>query len=286
MINPYNLLGVNYKTPLKDIKKAYYNMALLLHPDKGGSPDEMIILQNSYNWIKSKLEIIDERGDKTIEEAEEQFKAFLDDQESKRPPRINTIFAESIGFCYDDFFKKYESIENDLKNSMTMPIIYDLILAELYNRSLKPESENYDDEMWWKIIDLQVEIILNNNNKEPDTTICYASVQHGYGDSMIHKEEAEIIKFEKLDIKVYQEPESIFLPSQSVAQSVDTISKLDDYTLKTQHLYMCDYKKAYTELENPEKDSQFSYLFDGTADEPFESKLEKRINDRNDIISN
>jgi hypothetical protein len=281
MINPYELLGVDYKTSLKDVKKAYYNIALLVHPDRGGNDEEMVILQNSYNWIKSKLEILDKKGDNTIEEAEEEFKKFLEDQESKRPPKINAIFAESIGFTYIDFFNKYEHIENDLKNPMTMPIIYDLLLSVLYNNSFINESENSDNKKWLEIIDFELKIILENNkNQENDPKMVYASVQHGYGESMINKEESELIKFDKLDIKVYQEPESIFLPSQSLAQSIETTAKLDDYSLKTEKLYMCDYKKAYTELENPEKDSQFSYLFDGTADEPFESKLEKRMNDR------
>jgi hypothetical protein len=55
MINPYELLGVTIDSTLKDLKTSFYSLALLLHPDRGGTSEEMIVLQSSYDWIKSQI---------------------------------------------------------------------------------------------------------------------------------------------------------------------------------------------------------------------------------------
>jgi hypothetical protein len=53
------------------------------------------------------------------------------------------------------------------------------------------------------------------NKKEQDlSTISLASIEHGYGSEMAKDETQEIIHFEKQDIVIYEEPESIFLGSQ------------------------------------------------------------------------
>lgn len=67
MINPYELLGVTIDSPMKELKSAFYSLALLLHPDRGGTSEEMIVLQSSYDWIKSQI-LNTEENKKTFEE--------------------------------------------------------------------------------------------------------------------------------------------------------------------------------------------------------------------------
>ena len=38
LIDPYNLLGVTINSSPKEVKQAYYNLALLCHPDKSNTP--------------------------------------------------------------------------------------------------------------------------------------------------------------------------------------------------------------------------------------------------------
>ena len=54
-INPYNLLGVNTKSTINELKKAYYNLALMCHPDKGGDEKDMVVVSNAYRYIKEQL---------------------------------------------------------------------------------------------------------------------------------------------------------------------------------------------------------------------------------------
>ena len=51
-INPYQLLGINPNMPdLRQLRKSYYQLALLCHPDKGGNKESMDIVHKSYLYI-------------------------------------------------------------------------------------------------------------------------------------------------------------------------------------------------------------------------------------------
>ena len=95
LINPYNLLGLTTKSSLAEMKKAYYNMALLCHPDKGGSADDMIIIQNAYNYIKRQLEKVDEKKDITYEQLEKEFEDFCQEQEDKPIETFGCVYEET-----------------------------------------------------------------------------------------------------------------------------------------------------------------------------------------------
>ena len=56
LINPYDLLGIKSDASLSELKKNYYNMALLCHPDKGGSSQDMYVVSSAYKYIKKQLE--------------------------------------------------------------------------------------------------------------------------------------------------------------------------------------------------------------------------------------
>ena len=56
LINPYALLGVTVNSTFNELKRNYYNMALMCHPDKGGSGDDMHIVLMAYNYCKEQLQ--------------------------------------------------------------------------------------------------------------------------------------------------------------------------------------------------------------------------------------
>jgi glycosyltransferase involved in cell wall biosynthesis len=90
-INPYDLLNVNSNSDLKELKKNYYQLSLYCHPDKGGSEQDMITIQNAYEYIKNQLQ---NSTDKTYEELEQEFQEFCKIQE-KKPPKFCKIFSET-----------------------------------------------------------------------------------------------------------------------------------------------------------------------------------------------
>ena len=50
-INPYDLLGVTIDSTPEDVRKSYHSLALLVHPDRGGSAVDMMILQSAYECV-------------------------------------------------------------------------------------------------------------------------------------------------------------------------------------------------------------------------------------------
>lgn len=78
-IDPFELLGIDEKSTIKDARKAYYNLALLVHPDCGGNEESMKILVNAYHFVEKQLkEKNDITGDweELGKNLEEDFKNF------------------------------------------------------------------------------------------------------------------------------------------------------------------------------------------------------------------
>ena len=61
LINPFSLLGVSSKSTLADLKKAYYQLSLMCHPDKGGDSSDMIVVAKAYQYVKQQLEKIKDK---------------------------------------------------------------------------------------------------------------------------------------------------------------------------------------------------------------------------------
>ena len=91
MINPFELFGVTIDSNIVELRKSYYSLALLCHPDKGGDEDSMIQLVNAYNYVKKNLE---HKSNKTYEEAEKEFELFVKEQNELPYPSIDEITNE------------------------------------------------------------------------------------------------------------------------------------------------------------------------------------------------
>lgn len=112
-INPYKLLGVSINSSISELKKNYYNLALICHPDRGGNNEDMIILKNSYDYIKPQLS---NKSHKTYEQLEDDFSNFCKDQEDKICP-FSFIYEESHDWI-KDFNKEFDhkkKIDNSKK---------------------------------------------------------------------------------------------------------------------------------------------------------------------------
>ena len=125
LINPYNLLGINSNSSISELKKNYYNLSLLTHPDKGGSNDDFQIVHLAYNYIKEQLINRNEK-ETTYEELEEEFEDFIKKQEETKPPCFYEIYKETNDWL-NEFNKKFEeqcyinSEDNDNSNMDNNP---------------------------------------------------------------------------------------------------------------------------------------------------------------------
>lgn len=83
VLNPFLLLGVTLESTIQEVKKAYFELALVAHPDKGGSAEQMRTVQSAYEYVGLQIRGI---GTGTYEGAEEEFKRFCDAQTSAPHP--------------------------------------------------------------------------------------------------------------------------------------------------------------------------------------------------------
>jgi curved DNA-binding protein CbpA len=93
LINPFALFGITSDNSLNELKRVYYNMALLCHPDKGGSNNDMYIVHNAYNYCKEQLEN-QKQKQTTYEQLEDEFAMFCKTQEDTLPP-FSSIYEET-----------------------------------------------------------------------------------------------------------------------------------------------------------------------------------------------
>ena len=90
-INPYNLLGVTTDSTISELKKNYYNLALICHPDRGGNKEDMQQLYSCYKYILEQLSGI--RND-SYEDAEVDLKSFYQQQKEEPLPTFYNIHLE------------------------------------------------------------------------------------------------------------------------------------------------------------------------------------------------
>lgn len=270
-IDPYSFLGVTPNSTLKELRKAYHNIALLVHPDKGGDPRDMITLECSYTWIKEQLEHA-EKNTKTLEEVEKEFADFVAAQEATKPPPISDVIAETVGLPYTRFQEIIKDI-NEIEDCkrMTPAIAYDLIVRGLYERY----QEDTEAEMLESIV------------KEYYTQLCNdaelgktfpAAIEHGYGDDMVTDpdDSKPVEHFGKQDVIEYKEPVSFFETKYTSGVSTSEIpTKMTDYTTRTARgMNLTDYRQAFKDLEI--NNDAIATLFDPNVKDSFEILMEAR----------
>jgi hypothetical protein len=111
-LNPYNLLGVTTESSISELKKNYYNLALICHPDRGGNKDDMQQLYSCYKYILEQLSGV--RND-SYEDAEEELKSFYQQQKEEELPTFYTIHVECQEWL-QKFNQEFEKLKLDESN--------------------------------------------------------------------------------------------------------------------------------------------------------------------------
>ena len=116
LLNPYLLLGVTPKSSMRELTKAYHQFSLLVHPDKGGKKEDMIVIQQAYEYIKKQF--LNCEKIKTYEELEEDFDLFCKHQTSKIPP-YRKIWELTDEFQFHkEFNKQFEKNKQTIESNL------------------------------------------------------------------------------------------------------------------------------------------------------------------------
>lgn len=112
LINPYELLGLKTNSNVSQLKKNYYHLSLLTHPDKGGSQDDFHTVHLAYQYIKEQLENI---KDDTYEDLEEQFSDFCEAQKLIPKPTFYEVSLEANDWLNEFNTKFNESLKSEIE---------------------------------------------------------------------------------------------------------------------------------------------------------------------------
>jgi curved DNA-binding protein CbpA len=246
LINPFELLGINEKSRLKDARKSYYQLALLCHPDCGGHEDSMKILVNAYAFVEKQLKIkndISGDWDKKGKELEEEFDEFNKNIKAEIP-RMTDLYDLA------DMQQKREAKSRNFQ-----------VYNEKFNKEFE-EEEKY-----------QFEELFGNN-----------AFEGGYGHLMDKDKDYEtddeyIVppkhKF-KGEIQIYKEPH--ILPDTYGSNFRYDVKEVKDYSNYEKNEF--DYVKAHSELENEPME------IESVKDNPMinlEEMVEKRKEERENL---
>lgn len=91
-LDPYDLLGVTQHSTCQEVRKRYYSLACLCHPDRGGTNEQMQTLHNAYQYVIRQVAL---NRQATFEELEADFANFCASQTATPPPFVD-IHAEAF----------------------------------------------------------------------------------------------------------------------------------------------------------------------------------------------
>ena len=106
-INPYDLLNISTNSSLKELKKNYYQLSLYCHPDKGGSPEDMICIKNAYEYLAKNKTTLNSLNFRTIWDIFSTPQVYVLDKDNK-------IIAKKLGIeQLPDFIRDYKNIQRE-----------------------------------------------------------------------------------------------------------------------------------------------------------------------------
>jgi curved DNA-binding protein CbpA len=91
LLNPFELFNITHESTVKDLKQAYFKLAIMCHPDKGGESEAMITLVKAYKYV---LEQLQHKSQKSFEEVELEFERFCKEQTEIPMPSYTSITDE------------------------------------------------------------------------------------------------------------------------------------------------------------------------------------------------
>lgn len=139
-INPYQLLNVKPSSSLKELKSAYRNLALICHPDKNGSREDMIMIQNAYEYVKKEIEF--GKNNISFEEAEEQFKEFCEAQTANN----ENPYPDLMDIIHDqrEYLKKFNEAFDEIRKNENQEDIMPMTYQSNYGDSMVNDGDRED----------------------------------------------------------------------------------------------------------------------------------------------
>jgi hypothetical protein len=229
--NPYELLDVTTNSTPDAVKRKYYDLAILVHPDKSGNPEDMIALKKSYDFVMR--EISQTNREVTYEDMEEKFDKFCALQENKIPE-----FTDIYNLTHDVPRPDYENFNEQFNKAFTScpnddastPGYGDVMEKSEYKVDIEASNDSISDKFKKLFKNLNnSNFTTANSNSDTTTTNINDEISH---------------KFDY--ITPYTAPisqKTKFNHLQTIPNHNSSNSGITDYSLDN----MTDYKLAFTD---------------------------------------
>jgi hypothetical protein len=273
------MLGITPTSTLQEVRRAYKTMALMCHPDKGGSLGDMRIVQSSYEYICHQLGHVALEAEKgTYEEREAEFKAFLRSQEEQPIHSMHDVYLDTFERPDMD-----QDVLNKMKNVAAQCFPHDSFLRDMVLRNM---LRSYDSTGSASSV-VELEQPIEQTVQEIKDKVIPASIQDGYGEALDLSTEHKTYNigkrdsltqplhtvFETRDLVVHNPSHQCALVHMvDVPADIPLPNKLDDYSVR----YMCDYRMAYSDTIQSNTTLETVMKEEGSFAKTFELVLEER----------
>jgi len=265
-LDPYDLLGVSPYAPAGDVRRAYYQMALIAHPDKGGSAADMATVHAAYEYVIARAPKITLAPTAELAErarnAAQEFKAFAESQRTEKILPLNEILANVFGLSEATFATDYLQPALDVAGptsaasfardrAVYASVAYQTVVSRAHALLAADATSERDPSAI--IAELTADFV-GTTHKFCSADFFPAAIAGGYGDVMepagLMPRTGSLTPFPELQVIHYAEPNAYVPPAgprdQSRPADVDMPESLDDYTVPSA---LADYRAAYTDAE-------------------------------------
>lgn len=159
-IDPYGLLGATIDSSPSEVKRSYYALSLLVHPDKGGSAADMIMVHNAYKYVMAQVSEVNRTV--TVEELEARFAAFCLSQTDLPPP------ISEMDFDTTSFHRAFERLPIGVEDGNAMRAS----MTGGYETFMESETSMFSD------FQTQVVPFLEPETSTTDTRLTFSEMTH------------------------------------------------------------------------------------------------------------
>lgn len=234
LIQPYELLGVATTSTLKEVRKAYHHLALFCHPDQGGDPKDMRMVQAAYEWITAQISKVN--TDYTYEIAQQEFDDFVAAQNKHNThlPSITDVLMESNGLNEKEMRDWYAKTEKG-------PEYYEWFQRFLWQQLMVFQEHNHDERIGDDVFERAYQRL-----EESLQSMTKMSVPHGYGSYAAEQpSDAPLQTFPSKQLIIYTEQQP-FTQRTNTFTDIHLRPQMDDYSTSCASLDGYDYSLAFT----------------------------------------
>jgi hypothetical protein len=251
-LDPYSLLGVNLESSESEVRKAYYDLAKLTHPDKGGRSEDMLVVDSAYKWILAGLKNA-KRECATFEDEERSFQDFLKSQNEENV-RISFDSVLNNYFGYNEAKLEEILMEQGFYEKCPVPLqdfrlsVIKLLIKSKMLCATQMENENENIHELW--LNTARDVVKSDSKYDYPQQPSKAT---GYEKYMVpsYKDTNDVNDVLHYEPIVQLDGPSLDIPKRINTTRAVTLYDEDFYTIFTKgtHLGMTDYMKAYSDTE-------------------------------------